>query len=88
MRHASPLLAVVAIIGKVVLARTTEVGARTIVAAAAAGETSHGEYMADCRVAEASEWVRSDAGKEVQGRVWVELRGILEGICPGVCKNI
>lgn len=34
------------------LARSTEVGSRTLVAAAAAeaGEESHGEYMADSRV--------------------------------------
>lgn len=88
MRHASPLLAVVAMIGKVVLARTTEVGSRTIVSAAACGRLSHGEYMADCKIAEPSAWVTSDIGKEVQGRVWAELRVILEGISPGVLKNI
>lgn len=34
------------------LARTTEVGSRTLLAGLAAGEESHGSYMADCRVAE------------------------------------
>jgi retinol dehydrogenase 12 len=34
------------------LARTTEVGSRTLVAGVAAGEESHGTYMADCRIAE------------------------------------
>lgn len=33
------------------VARKTEVGARTLVASAAAGEESHGQYMADCAVA-------------------------------------
>lgn len=33
------------------LARTAEVGSRTLVAGLAAGEESHGSYMADCRVA-------------------------------------
>lgn len=32
------------------IARSTEVGSRTLVAAAEAGEESHGQYMADSRV--------------------------------------
>lgn len=32
------------------LARTTEEGARTLIAGIAAGEESHGGYMADCKV--------------------------------------
>jgi retinol dehydrogenase-12 len=35
-----------------IIARTTEVGSRTLVAAVAAGEESQGSYMADCRVTE------------------------------------
>lgn len=34
------------------IARTTEAGSRTLVAGVAAGEESHGKYMADCQVAE------------------------------------
>lgn len=34
------------------LARSTEVGSRALVAGIAAGEESHGEYMADCLIAE------------------------------------
>ncbi|KAL9636485.1 MAG: hypothetical protein Q9204_002248 [Flavoplaca sp. TL-2023a] len=37
---------------KFLLARTTEVGSRTLVAAAAAGEESHGKYMADSKVSQ------------------------------------
>lgn len=37
---------------KFIMARSTEVGSRTLVAAAEAGEESHGEYMADSRVHE------------------------------------
>lgn len=36
----------------VILARSTEVGSRTIVIAAAAGEESNGAYMADGVIAE------------------------------------
>lgn len=37
-------------VAKLLVARTTEVGSRTLVAAAEAGEESHGEYMANARV--------------------------------------
>ena len=33
-----------------IIARSTEVGSRTLVAAAAGGEDTHGKYMADSRV--------------------------------------
>ncbi len=32
------------------MARTTEVGARTLIAGVAAGYETHGEYMDDCQV--------------------------------------
>lgn len=35
---------------KFIIARSTEVGSRTLVAGAEAGEESHGEYMADGKV--------------------------------------
>lgn len=35
---------------KFILGRSTEVGSRTLVAAAEAGEESHGEYMADSKI--------------------------------------
>lgn len=37
-------------VAKFLLARTTEVGSRTLVAGAEAGEESHGEYMADGKI--------------------------------------
>ncbi|KAL8781040.1 MAG: hypothetical protein Q9213_006185 [Squamulea squamosa] len=39
-------------VGKFLFARTTEVGSRTLVAAAGAGEESHGKYMADSKVSQ------------------------------------
>ena len=38
-------------IGRTIVARKTDVGARTLIAAAEAGEESHGQYMDDCRIA-------------------------------------
>lgn len=63
-------------------------GSRTLVEAARAGEETHGVYMVDCEVAEVSRWVRSEEGVEAQGRLYEELKGILEGIEPGVTLNI
>lgn len=75
---------------KMVMARTTEVGSRTLVAGAAAGEESHGAYMTDGKVDNSalSDFVRSEEGKEVQEKVWGELTQILEGIKPGVTGNL
>ncbi|KAF9892603.1 hypothetical protein FE257_001005 [Aspergillus nanangensis] len=75
---------------KMALARSTEEGSRTLVAGAAAGPESHGQYM-DCGVADSagfSSFVRSDDGKKVQEHIWRELSEILEEIQPGVTSNL
>lgn len=73
---------------KKVLARTTEVGSRTLVASALAGKDTHGEYMSDCAVAKTAPLVGSEEGKRAQERVWKELSQKLETIQPGILKNI
>lgn len=75
---------------KFLLARSTEVGSRTLVAAGLAGEESHGKYMSDAVVAEhdLSAFVRSDEGDRVGKKVWKELSDILDKIEPGVTANI
>lgn len=74
---------------KLALARTTEVGSRTLVAAAVAGEESNGKYMHDGHVAEGelSPFVRSAEGDAVGKRVWSELKAILEDIQKGVTEG-
>ncbi|KAI5197491.1 NAD(P)-binding protein [Aureobasidium subglaciale] len=71
-----------------VLARTTEVGSRTLVAAALASHDTHGQYMSDCKVEEPSKFVRSEEGKKTQEKVWAELSAKLEEIVPGILSNI
>jgi hypothetical protein len=88
LRHAIFPLNVLAWIGKRLIGRSTEMGSRTLVAAASAGEESHGKYMTDCKVREPSKWVRSEKGKEAQKKVYKELLMILEEIEPGITKNI
>ena len=74
---------------KQVLARTTEVGSRTLVASAAAGPESHGTYMSDSVVNEGqlSPFVRSADGDAAAKKVWSELKEILESIKKGVTEG-
>ena len=72
---------------KLLLARSTECGSRTLVHAAAQGADSHGHYLSDCEIAAPSPVVTSKEGKEVQDRVWAELVEKLEAIKPGVTSN-
>lgn len=75
---------------KMVMARTTEVGSRTLVAAGAAGKESHGKYMTDGLVADEalSDFATSEHGSKTGQKVWKELSGILETIQPGVGNNL
>lgn len=75
---------------KFFLARSTEVGSRTLVAAGLAGEESHGRYMSDGVVADQSlsAFVRSEEGDKAGKKVWKELGDILDQIEPGVTSNI
>ncbi|KAH6692102.1 short-chain dehydrogenase/reductase-like protein [Leptodontidium sp. 2 PMI_412] len=88
MRDAPFPLNILAPIGKFFLARTTEVGSRTLVSAAAASEDTHGMYLQDLMIKEPSRWVRSEKGKEAQKKVYIELLDILEEIEPGITNNI
>jgi NAD(P)-dependent dehydrogenase (short-subunit alcohol dehydrogenase family) len=67
-------------------ARSSEVGSRTLVHAASAGEETHGADLSDCRLSPVAEFVTSEEGKEMQARVWSELSQKLEDISPGVTK--
>lgn len=89
-RNATGGMALQLTVMKALLGRTAEVGAITLVNAAAAGEESQGKYMSDGVVAEEdlSELVLSKEGEEVGKKLWGELCAIMEGIEPGVTKNI
>lgn len=71
-----------------VIGRATEVGGRTLVAAAAAGDESHGKYMADGVVSYESPFVLSEEGTMVGEKVWDELLEKLERIAPGIRANV
>ncbi|KAK5139545.1 hypothetical protein LTR04_003493 [Oleoguttula sp. CCFEE 6159] len=73
---------------KLLFARTTEVGSRTLVHAGLAPHDTHGQYLADSHIDPPSKFVRSDEGAQVQRQVWEELSRKLEEIEPGVLRNI
>ena len=78
---------------KFFLARTTEVGSRTLVDSVTDGqgkkegpEQRHGQYLSDCHVAPVSALVTGPEGPELEKRVWGEVNEVLEKIVPGVTK--
>jgi retinol dehydrogenase 12 len=70
------------------LARSTEVGSRTLVDATTSGPETHGAYKSDCKVVPPSAYVLSEEGQKMQKRVWAELCEKLEAIEPGVTDNL
>ena len=60
---------------KAVLARSSEVGSRTLIHAALGGtqKEMQGKYLTTCKVDEESDYALSPEGMEVQERIWVRL---------------
>lgn len=87
-RHASPPLSWIIATGLVLFGRTGEMGSRTLVGGAEAGQESHGLYMDSCKVRDPAPFVLSSEGAETQKRVFGELMEVLEGIEPGITRNI
>ncbi|KAF7545470.1 hypothetical protein G7Z17_g9143 [Cylindrodendrum hubeiense] len=66
------------------VARPTEVGARTLVYGASAGPETHGQYLPDCKITVTKGLTQGSAGVELQNRTWEELKQKLEAIQRGV----
>jgi retinol dehydrogenase-12 len=86
-RDVQGILVYVLALFKFLLARSTEVGSRTLVHAAVAGEETHGKYLSECQVIDASSVTKGEQGFLLSKRVWDELSDILEDIEPGITKN-
>jgi hypothetical protein len=69
---------------KRLLARTTEVGSRTLVHAALQGPDTHGAYLHDCKVRKPAALISGKGGAQLQTRFYDELIRELEKIEPGV----
>ncbi|KAK2599578.1 hypothetical protein N8I77_011319 [Diaporthe amygdali] len=87
-RHAPWLLQGVLQVAVRLIGRTSEMGSRTLMSAAAASRETHGRYMDNCKLRDPSKFVLSEEGAQVQERVYKELMEVLEGIQPGITKNV
>ncbi len=90
VRFDSGLKMAVMNIWRTLLARTTEVGARTLVAGIIAGPESHGKYMSDGINQDhgVAGWIKTPEGQERQKRVYDQTLAVLEKISPSICNNI
>ncbi len=70
-----------------ILGRTSEHGARCLVHGAVAGKESHGQYLSECQVKNASPFINSAEGSATAERIWKELALIYEEVQPG-CSSV
>ena len=73
---------------RLLLARSTEVGARTLVYGACAGPSSHGEMMSDGENQRVEAWIYSDMGKKAQLKLFEQTMKILEQRKPGIGASV
>jgi hypothetical protein len=73
---------------KLLFARTTEYGSRTLVHAASQGPETHGRYLSGCAVANRGGIAAAADVKEIQERVWREISEKLERIRPGISEGL
>ena len=66
--------------------READIGARTLVHGGTAGEETHGQYLSECQVKKASQFVRSVEGDRTAERLWKELVVIYDQVKPGCSK--
>ncbi|KAB8204197.1 NAD(P)-binding protein [Aspergillus parasiticus] len=71
-----------------ILDRTTEVGGRTLVLAAAAPASSHGEFQSDGANQDVESWIYSDIGRRAQEKVFDQTMKVLEARKPGLAHGI
>jgi hypothetical protein len=69
-----------------ILDRTTEVGGRTFVLAAAAPVSSHGEFQSDGTNQNVESWIYTDVGRRAQTKVFEQTIKILETRQPGISR--
>jgi hypothetical protein len=87
-REATGMAAWIFWFNKLLFARSTEYGSRTLVHAASQGAESHGQYFSDCAVAERGGLTEGEEGAILQERVWKEVSEQLEKIKPGVLGSL
>lgn len=71
-----------------ILDRTTEVGGRTLMLAAAAPASSHGESQSDGANQDVESWIYTDIGRRSQEKVFDQTLEVLEARKPGIAHGI
>ncbi|KAJ5557480.1 NAD(P)-binding protein [Penicillium frequentans] len=70
-----------------ILDRTTEVGSRTIVLAASAPASSHGEFQSDGANQDVEAWIYTEVGQRVQKKVFEQTLQILDARKAGIARE-
>ncbi|KAJ0301439.1 hypothetical protein COL5a_011040 [Colletotrichum fioriniae] len=75
---------------RAMMARTAEVGSRTILHGLVVGEEGHGKLLSGCKIKEfwVPDWVSNDEGQRLQKTIWKELVAKLEQVQPGCISQI
>lgn len=87
-REATGLLAWTFWFSKLIFARTTEYGSRTLVHAIIQGPETHGRYLSNCAIARRGGVAAAADAEEVEQRVWKEISEKLERIRPGILDGL
>ncbi|KAL6690616.1 hypothetical protein J3F84DRAFT_389071 [Trichoderma pleuroticola] len=75
-------------IAEKIMARSTEEGSRTLVHAILTDESSHGQYLTNCKVQVPAKHVTNQWGQQVQKRFFDELISKLETISPSISSSL
>ncbi|KAF5522097.1 Short chain dehydrogenase atnD [Colletotrichum aenigma] len=75
---------------RAMMARTAEVGSRTILHGLMVGEDGHGKLLSGCKIKEfwVPDWFCNDEGQRLQKAIWNELVTKLEEVQPGCISQI
>ena len=75
---------------RAMMARSAEVGSRTVLHGLVAGEESHGKLLSGCKIKEywVPGWVSNAEGQRLQKGIWNELVERLEDVQPGCISQL
>lgn len=75
---------------RAMMARTAEVGSRTILHGLVVGKEGHGKLLSGCKIKEfwVPDWVTDAEGQHLQKGIWKELVAMLEEVQPGCVSRL
>ncbi|KAL7270641.1 hypothetical protein RUND412_006643 [Rhizina undulata] len=69
---------------KLLFARSTEKGSRTLVQATMIGSEGHGKYLSNFKITSPGKFVTNDEGFKARKQVWAEMLEVLKKVSPGI----